>query len=767
MIELNKNSAGGRVVVVQDLGAGSSGKGSISAWLADKYGFDMATNNWMTNAGHYVERDDGVRILTQHIPSSFINPNTALYINAGAAIDLDTLFKEINTLETLGYSIKDRLTIHPLANVIVQRDKDLEKEMIKTGTTFKGCGASIARKVMRTSWSKLARDYEELQPYIHGLSGDRATSAINLMISKGGKVIVEGSQGVDLDMNHSEYPYCLSKSSKILMADNTTKRIDRIKIGDHVKSINKNGTIIESKVINVWKKKNTKKLYKIITETSEKSASGVWSGASYTQDHKINTTAGIKKIENLNAGDEIYYDENMLYSDSLQIFLGSMLGDGTVTNCAKNRHTASFNITHCKKQIDYLKLKSAIINHHIPGKIRPIINGKSSFKPGAISYRFETRHSHEIYKMATKYGCYDKKTPDFEKIIDDINCIGLAIWYQDDGRLKIHKFNKKLADGVVKRENKRVYLHTNGFSVDGVKKLAGLIYKKFGLTFKIEMVNNNLKTKKYPILRLSLKDNQKWFNMISKYISDDMKYKIPEEYTTSNNIIHNVPLSSTQLVTGISEFIPKCKKDFKYVYDIEIESTHNFFARNGKHFINVENCTSRQTLPQQLISDAGIPFQAVTNIVANIRTNPIRINNQSAANENETCYTGNYWDAKEISWRDVAIQAGYEYDEFMQKYEKSLMTSVTKKIRRVFEFPVERMRFCHTIIGGMIPNNNILYSLNFVNFVDKTVEGVKSVDLLMTPKIVEWLNKNLYPIIGSSSLKWVRTGPKHSEIVEI
>src|SRR5271157_4323070 len=113
MIKLNKNLAGGRVVVVQDLGAGSSGKGSINAWLADRYGFDIAINNWMPNAGHFIEKDDGTRILTQHIPSSFINKNTELYINAGAAIDLDILFKEIKILENLGYSIKDRLIIHP------------------------------------------------------------------------------------------------------------------------------------------------------------------------------------------------------------------------------------------------------------------------------------------------------------------------------------------------------------------------------------------------------------------------------------------------------------------------------------------------------------------------------------------------------------------------------------------------------------------------------------------------------------------------------
>lgn len=378
---LNKNSCGGKVVITLDSGAGSSGKGSLNAWLADKYKFDLATNNYMTNAGHFVEFDNGTRVLNQHLCSAFINPNTQIYINSGAAIDLQTLFKEIKTIEDLGYNIKDRLTIHPLANVITEQDKQEEKDKIKSGSTFKGCGASIARKVMRIPGQKLAKDYQELGNYIK----DR-TYEINEMISKGASILVEGSQGMDLDLNHSEFPYV----------------------------------------------------------------------------------------------------------------------------------------------------------------------------------------------------------------------------------------------------------------------------------------------------------------------------------------------------------------------------------------------TSRQTIPQQLLADAGIPCQALTNIIANVRTNPIRINNQSAANENEMCYTGNYWDAKELTWQDIAKQAGYEtFEEFTKKYDFALITSVTKKLRRVFEFPVQRAKFNHALLGGLLPNNNIIYSLNFINFIDRTVEGVTSKEKVMTPKVIKWLQDNLYKVINSESLKLIRTGPKHNEIVQL
>lgn len=381
---LRTNSAGGKVVVTADAGAGSSGKGSLNAWLADKYRFDIATNNWATNAGHFVEwiDKDGQkrRILNQHICSAFICPNTQIYINPGASIDIETLTNEIAILEFNGFSIRDRLTIHPHANVITAEDKQREKETIKSGSTFKGCGAALARKTMRTPGQKLAKDYDELAPYIMDYTTDIARA-----IENGASILIEGSQGIDLDINFAEFP--------------------------HV--------------------------------------------------------------------------------------------------------------------------------------------------------------------------------------------------------------------------------------------------------------------------------------------------------------------------------------------------------------------TSRQTHPTQLVADAGIPCQAVTNVIINMRTNPIRISNQSAANPDENCYTGNYWDAPEISWETVAARAGYTcYEEFVAEYEFAMMTSVTKKIRRVFEFPFGRMAYVHLLVGGNLPDSHVLYSLNFVNFIDRTVRGVKTYEELMTPKIKSWLDTNLIDSIRSK-LAWVRTGPEHTEMVEM
>jgi hypothetical protein len=198
------------------------------------------------------------------------------------------------------------------------------------------------------------------------------------------------------------------------------------------------------------------------------------------------------------------------------------------------------------------------------------------------------------------------------------------------------------------------------------------------------------------------------------------------------------------------------------------------------NFAEYPYCTSRQTHPTQLVADAGLPGRAITNVVINLRTNPIRISNESAAT-GEQCYTGNYWEAREIGWEAVAKQAGYDnFDEFVEEYRYAMMTSVTKKVRRIFEFPTERAKYVNALAGGLLRNGNVLYSLNFINFVDRTVKGKTTYEEVFTSKVKDWLRLHLQPVLEnngsyedgngpgmSQGLHWVRTGPKHSQIVEL
>lgn len=197
------------ITLVFDAGAGSSGKGKLSSYLAEKHNYSAAICNWMINAGHVTELDDGTRFTVQIIPSAFVDKTTQLIIGPGAAFDLETINREIKMLDDAGYEISKRLTINPRAMIIEQCDRDEEKRIIKSGSTFKGCGAASARKIMRLKSVKMARDVAD--QIIGGQVRDHV-HMVNTMLKNNQNILVEGAQGFDLDINYGlDYPHTTSR----------------------------------------------------------------------------------------------------------------------------------------------------------------------------------------------------------------------------------------------------------------------------------------------------------------------------------------------------------------------------------------------------------------------------------------------------------------------------------------------------------------------------------------------------------------------------
>ena len=218
----------GRVTVVLDSQAGSCGKGKFIGYLAGQTNPEIAINNFMSNAGHTCVLDDGTKVMTQHLPTSVVSPNTTLMIGPGAAITPRILFDEIIKYADL---IGDRsVVINPRAVVILDKHCEEEKRILRSGSTFKGCGAAQADKVMRQAilfgdwyrvwtdaWVESGGDYDgytfsQMCHIVNHVRVDDTMSYINDTIDAGGDVIVEGSQGCDLDINYGlAYPNTTSR----------------------------------------------------------------------------------------------------------------------------------------------------------------------------------------------------------------------------------------------------------------------------------------------------------------------------------------------------------------------------------------------------------------------------------------------------------------------------------------------------------------------------------------------------------------------------
>lgn len=221
----------GKVTVVLDSQAGSCGKGKFIGYLAHKTNPEVAINNFMSNAGHTCVLDDGTPIMTQHLPTSLVSQNTTLMIGPGAAITPHILFDEIiKYADLIG---KRSIAINPRAVVILEKHREEEARVLRSGSTFKGCGAAQADKVMRQAilfgdwyrnwtdgWVKSGNNmndydgytFEQVRHIIKHIIVDDTMDFINDTIDAGGSIIIEGSQGCDLDINYGlTYPNTTSR----------------------------------------------------------------------------------------------------------------------------------------------------------------------------------------------------------------------------------------------------------------------------------------------------------------------------------------------------------------------------------------------------------------------------------------------------------------------------------------------------------------------------------------------------------------------------
>ena len=215
----------GTVTVVLDAQAGSCGKGKVAGYIALQPTVNgkprIAINNFMSNAGHTFVFDNGRSVMTQHLPTGIISEKVGmLCIGPGAAITPEILWDEIKKYSDL---IGDRkIFVHPRAMVIKPEHAMKEKELVKSGSTFKGCGTAQADKIMRVPGIQLFNDIEIPMDMKEFIVVTDTGALVNEYLDMGWNILVEGSQGFDLDLNYGiEYPHVTSRqcNASQLIAD--------------------------------------------------------------------------------------------------------------------------------------------------------------------------------------------------------------------------------------------------------------------------------------------------------------------------------------------------------------------------------------------------------------------------------------------------------------------------------------------------------------------------------------------------------------------
>ncbi|MCX4365187.1 MAG: adenylosuccinate synthetase [Bacilli bacterium] len=205
---MNKN-----VITVLDGVAGSSGKAKVIGEIATDITINLraSVTNCMTNAGHTFVDERGKKLVFRNIPVASVNPQTDLFIGSGSAIDMPVFKEEYRLIEP--YLGDRKIYVHELVPLIEERHKEYERENIKTGSTYKGCGAVSIEKIMRDPNLKFFQTYKNAIRCTNDEWFDRLYAHLD---NPEEYVLLEGAQGCGLSLNHSgNYPYVTSRNVSI------------------------------------------------------------------------------------------------------------------------------------------------------------------------------------------------------------------------------------------------------------------------------------------------------------------------------------------------------------------------------------------------------------------------------------------------------------------------------------------------------------------------------------------------------------------------
>ncbi len=353
---------------------------------------------------------------------------------------------------------------------------------------------------------------------------------------------------------------CLPYKQYINLADGTKEYIGSIvnqKKQVDVLSFNLKTRVVEPrKIINWFKYERRDELYKVFA--SHLKTHNYSRILNCTSNHKVYTSKGQKKASDLVVGDDVIVRGKFMNDFQRSFILGSLLGDSCCSRFSAG--SCGFSFVHGKKQLDYLSFKARLFDACIRESIGGFVPSKKLYH--AVPSRLEEADA--IHRLVYKNG---RKTIN-QKWLDQIDDIGLAAWYMDDGQLS-RQFGKNS-----KNASLSAFLHTEGFSYKENLLICKWLLNKWNL--KASVYSNGSRGHHY--IRITSDSSKRFWDIVRPYIIKSMSYKIPGDqcdFQYKGSLWRDIGLFK---IRKINKYIPKIHK--KYVYDIEVEGNHNYFSNN-------------------------------------------------------------------------------------------------------------------------------------------------------------------------------------------
>ena len=273
----------------------------------------------------------------------------------------------------------------------------------------------------------------------------------------------------------------------------------------------------------------------------------------------------------------------VITEEARQFILGTLLGDCGIGVGSENSHARIYGI-HCKKQefyaIEKVRILGDIIAFH--GEIE---NGGYAKIDGTkkMAYKFNSKSRYELDEF---YDMFNRHNYNIDKILSQLDTLGVAVWYMDDGSLS---------------SNTTVNLSTHDFSEEENDKIVEFFKSRYNIEFK-KLFDKRIQ--KYSLYCCGENKN-KFIKLVAPFILNEFQYKCGD-VLVGNGLRNIKPIIFNHIQKGnyveckyrfIEKRYNQNKNTRGHVYDIEVADNHNYFASG----INVHNCQGMSSGSQNLM----------------------------------------------------------------------------------------------------------------------------------------------------------------------
>lgn len=414
---------------------------------------------------------------------------------------------------------------------------------------------------------------------------------------------------------------CFTYHTPVVLADGTTELIGKIvsqKLDVEVLSWDPDAGKVEPRRITNWFRNPVPGVHGRSPSRRTRGLRKVelyWSGNVYcTPDHEFYVSDGdhLKKkpLSEITPRDQVQHLVPVAPTkDQMQIVLGSLLGDASVS---QPRKTWGVSFGHSEEQRPFLDFKrDALETLGVSDYSFYPENGYSK-KPywkfrldGNAYVTHVLRDVCDVLEPTPGRKRQKRRRRVTYEWLDRIGPLGLAVWYGDDGCL--HRVTHET--GTV---TETITISTHNFSREEVGMLAGWLRYRWGVAARpaTERKRRGEKIKTYTVLKLGVGATRAFLKILPGALPG-VEWKFPDgtkRLDLDDLDLKPEPRLIPDRILKRAWYRPANEGE-KYVYDIEVEGNHNYFA-NGTL---VSNCTAYKnpsTQTYQVVRHLGAPERA-------------------------------------------------------------------------------------------------------------------------------------------------------------